>query len=147
MRISIEQLSLEELQSFLREQAEDSFPDLKDAERLKGLSEKWNSHAEFCICRNDEGLMIGMIAFYANRPDREVVYFPHVYVRSECRGQKIMTSMLYVIERYVKERGFKSMCLEVNKSNSIAQIAYTKYGFSYCGEASDNSIYLQFKIS
>lgn len=146
MRIAIEQLQLFELQSFLREQAEDTFPDLKDEERLRVLSEKWHSHAEFCTCRNDDGRLVGMIAFYANQPEGGVVYIPHVYVRSTCRGQRIMTSMLQIVEENVKEKGFKSLRLEVHKSNEIAQRAYTHYGFSYCGEASDKSIFMHLII-
>ena len=146
MRIAIEQLQLEELHPFLREQAEDTFPDLKDEERLSLLSEKWNSYAKFCTCRNDDGRLVGMIAFYVNQPEGGVVYIPHVYVRSACRGQRIMTSMLQIIEESVKEEGFKSLRLEVQKSNEIAQRAYSHYGFSYCGDASDKSIFMHLII-
>lgn len=145
MTIAIEPLSLSELKSFLREQAQDAFPTLKDEENLNLLAEKWQSHAEFCICRLDKRL-VGMIAFYANQPEKGVVYLPHIYVSSECRGQKIMTSMLQKIEEYTEEKGFMSFRLEVLKSNEIAQKAYSHYGFSYSGEASDKSIYLQLKF-
>ena len=147
MRIAIEQLQLEELQLSLREQAEDTFPDLKDAERLKHLSEKWHSHAEFCTCRDEDGLLIGMIAFYANQPEGRVAYIPHVYVRREYRGQRIMTSMLHVVEKTAKRKGFKSMRLEVQISNEMAQTAYSHYGFTYCGDASNNSIYMHLNFS
>lgn len=146
MRIAIEQLQLVELLSFLREQAEDTFPDLRDSERLRTLAEKWHSFAEFCTCRDKNGVLKGMVVFYANRPDVGVAYIPHVYVRGESRGQGIMSSMFKFIEGYVKEKGFTSLCLEVQKSNEIAQRAYIHYGFLYCGEASEKSIYLQFRI-
>ena len=142
MTVAIEHLSLDELKLFLREQAQDAFPSLRDEDRLNLLAEKWQGHAEFCTCRLDNGL-VGMVAFYANQPENGIVYLPHVYVRSECRGQKIMTSMLQKIEEYSKEKGFISFRLEVLKSNEIAKKAYSHYGFSYLGEASDKSIYLQ----
>ena len=147
MIIAIERLSLQELKVFLREQADDAFPDLKDNERLNILAEKWHTYAEFCTCRNDNGHLLGMIAFYANQPEEGVVYLPHVYVRSDCRGQKIMTSMFQIIEKYAKEKDFESFRLEVSKNNEIAQKAYFHYGFSYSGEASAKSIYLQFNFS
>ena len=53
MNITIEQLQLPELKAFLREQADDAFPDLKDEHRLKKLAEKWHTYAEFCICRDE----------------------------------------------------------------------------------------------
>ena len=147
MTIAIEQLSLPELKSFLREQAEDSFPDLKEPTRLMMLSEKWYANAEFCTCRDDSGRLLGMVAFYANQLSNGVVYIPHIYVRSECRGKKIMTSMLQSIGQYAKEKGYMSLRLEVMKSNDVAQQAYTHYGFIYSGEASEESIYLQFNLS
>lgn len=146
MRIAIEQLQLDNLLLSLRDQAEDSFPDLKDSDRLRTLAVKWYSFAEFCTCRDENGVLKGMVIFYANRPDEEVAYISHVYVRGDSRGQRIMSSMFKFIEGYVKEKGFTSLCLEVQKSNEIAQRAYTHYGFSYCGEASEKSIYLQFRI-
>lgn len=142
MTIAIEPLSLSDLKSFLREQAQDAFPSLRDEDKLNVLAEKWQSHAEFCTCRLDNRL-VGMVAFYANQPEKGIVYLPHVYVRSECRGQRIMTSLLNKIEEYTKERGFMAFRLEVLKSNMLAQKAYSHYGFSYLGEASDKSIYLQ----
>ena len=144
--IAIEQLQLEELQSFLREQSEDTFPDLKDEERLRAFSEKWYFFADFCTCRDGNGRLVGMIAFYANQPEGRVAFIPHVYVRSECRGQRIMSSMLQIIEWYVKDKGFTSLRLEVQKSNKIAQRAYSRYGFSYSGDASDKSIYMLFNL-
>lgn len=149
MKITIEQLQLDELQSFLREQADDTFPDLKDEQRLAMLSEKWHSHAEFCTCRNDEGRLVGMIAFYANRPEEKVVYIPHVYVSGQFRGQQLMTSMLHIIEEYVQGKGFKYLRLEVKRNNEMAQRAYLHYGFSRLmeAEASDNSFFMQYSIS
>jgi len=41
MIFQIEKLGFEELSSFLRLQAQDTFPDLKDEGRLKTFAEKW----------------------------------------------------------------------------------------------------------
>lgn len=147
MKIAIEPLPLEELQAFLREQAEDAFPDLKDEQRLTMLSEKWHANAEFCICCNGEGRLVGMIAFYANQPESGVVYIPHVYVSVAHRGQNLMSSMLNTIKEYVKKRGFLYMRLEVEKSNERAHKAYAHYGFSVVGDATVKSIFMQYKIS
>lgn len=146
MKITIERLTLDELQSFLHEQAEDTFPDLKDGQRLKVLSEKWYSCAECCTCRNDEGCLVGIIVFYANQPQDGVVYIPHVYVRSEYRGQKLMSSMMQMIEKFAKGKKYHHLRLEVKKENKVAQKAYLHYGFSYIRESSEKSLFMQYEI-
>lgn len=146
MTIAIEQIELEELQAFLRAQAEDAFPDLKDEKRLAMLSEKWHSQAEICTCRNDKGQLVGMIAFYANQPENGIVYIPHVYVNSECRGKKLMSSMLDTIKEYANDKGFYYMRLEVKKTNQRAQRAYMHYGFGLSGDASNDSLFFQTNI-
>lgn len=147
MNISIEHLQLSELVKFLREQANDAFPGLKDEKRLNMLAEKWHKYAEFCTCRNETGQLVGMIAFYANQPSEGVVYIPHIYVSCEYRGRKVFTSMLRVIEKYVKDSEFRFIRLEVQKSNKNAQKAYSHYGFSYLGAASEESLYMQYNIA
>lgn len=130
MKIAIEPLQLDELRDYLREQADDAFPNLKDELRLNKLSEKWHSYAEFCTCRNDENCLVGMIAFYANQIEGGIAFMPHVYVSIKYRGQGLMTSMLHVIEGYVMNKGFNCIHLEVRKTNERAQRYYLHCGFS-----------------
>ena len=146
MDIAIEHLRLSELVAFLREQADDAFPDLKDELRLNMLAKKWHKNAEFCTCRNDSNHLIGMIAFYANMPEEGIAYIPHVYVTNNYRGQNLMSTMMNIIKEYVKQKGFHSMHLEVQKDNERAQRAYYHYGFEWLG-ASEKSIYLLYRIS
>lgn len=147
MIISIEQLELDELRSFLRKQADDAFPDLKDEERLNTLAEKWSNNAEFCTCRDSEAGLAGMITFYANRPEEAFVYIPHVYVNPEYRGRRIFSNMLHYTEEYVKNRGYRFMRLEVQKNNERAQKAYLNYGFLFIGTGTDNSFFMQYTIN
>lgn len=146
MKIAIEHLNLDELKSFLREQAEDAFPDLKDAARLNMLAEKWHDFAEFCTCREDSGRLVGMIAFYANRQDCDVAYIPHVYISMKYRGTGTFTSMLNQVTNYVYENGFGHVRLEVHKDNIRAQKAYLNNGFQIDGNDSDKSIYMKYTI-
>ena len=147
MIFKIEKLGYEELSSFLRLQAQDAFPDLKDEGRLKTFAEKWSVNADCSTCRDDEGNLIGMIAFYANRPEEAVVYIPHVYVRGEYRGNKVFSTMLRLIDTYAKKKNYLTMRLEVKKINEIAQIAYSHYGFVITGDATEDSYYMQYQIS
>lgn len=141
MTIAIESLSLLELKAFLREQALDAFPALQDEGRLTMLAEKWHTHAEFCTCR-DEGILVGMIAFYANQPECGVAYIPHVYVSPGFRRQGAFRQMLQTVESNIEKKGFKEVKLEVQNENTRAQKAYLKYGFSVLSTSDDNSIYM-----
>lgn len=141
MTIAIEQLSLPELKSFLREQAQDAFPSLKDEDKLNVLAEKWQSHAEFCTCRLDNRL-VGMIAFYANDSETGLAYIPHVYVSPFHRREGLFSKMLKLIEESITTRGFTKIKLEVDKNNLNAQAVYQKNGFSIIGETSLTSLYM-----
>jgi ribosomal protein S18 acetylase RimI-like enzyme len=129
MIIAIEHLQLSELVAFLREQADEAFPDLKDEQRLNMLSEKWHKYAEFCTCRDDNGIIIGMIAFYANRAEEKVVYVPHVFVTSTYRRKGLFMHMMALVEHIGIMRGFHKIQLEVAHDNSIAIKSYQKFGF------------------
>lgn len=129
MIFQIERLEFEELSVFLRLQAEDCFPNLKDEERLKILAEKWSSNAEWSTCRDDEGHLIGMIAFYANGQGADFAYIPHVYVSPMYRRKGIFSNMLEIIARHIKEKGFHEIRLEVDKQNKRAQYSYQSNGF------------------
>lgn len=142
MTFQIERLEFEELCVFLHLQAEDSFPDLKDVDRLKMLAKKWSTNADCSTCRNDEGQLVGMIAFYANGQSVDFAYIPHVYVSSNYRKRGLFSRMLSNAEEYIKTKGFGKIKLEVHNSNSDAIRVYLNHNFMEDGEASDNSRYM-----
>jgi ribosomal protein S18 acetylase RimI-like enzyme len=143
MNIAIEHLELDELRSFLREQADDAFPDLKDEQRLNMLAEKWSKNAGFCTCRNVEGGLVGMIAFYANGEGADFVYIPHIYVSPNFRGEGVFKQMLRVVENGVRTRGFKEIRLEVHTDNYVALKSYERTGFIRFDAASNDSVFLK----
>lgn len=149
MTIAIEHLSLKELKSFLREQALDTFPALKDEHRLTMLAAKWYEHAEFCTCRDDSGQLVGMIAFYANQPETGIAYIPHIYVSPAYRGRGIFSQMLQRVVTNIKQKGYTSIKLEVSKDNMTAQKAYIKQGFQFLPEKIGGGIsaYMTLSIS
>ena len=142
MTFQIERLGFAELYDFLRFQAKDSFPDLKDEDRLKMLAEKWSKYAECSTCRNDDEHLVGMIAFYANRQGAEFAYIPHVYVSPDYRHQGLFSKMLQIMETYVKQKGFSKIKLEVNNDNIIAKSSYIRQGFVEDIIASEETVYL-----
>ena len=143
MNIAIEQLLFSELVEFLQIQADEAFPSLKDEQQLDQLSKKWQKYAKFCICRDANNQLVGMIVFYDNQPENKIVYLPHVYVSKAYRGTGTFTLLLDTIVSYVKEKGFNCIRLEVSNENVRAQNAYLKNGFLIDGSASEKSMYMK----
>lgn len=143
MHFIIEHLRLYDLAAFLREQADDIFFELKDENRLNMLADKWSHYAEFCTCRDDNGHLVGMIVFYANRLEGQVAYIPHVYVKKEYRRKGIYGSLFRGMVGYVKQKGYNKIRLEVEKDNTIAIMTYCHYGFSIIGECKRYSYYME----
>lgn len=137
----IEPISLEELLIYMRFQANEAFPSLKDKTKLHAFATKLYENAEFCLCR-DEGNLVGMIAFYANGQGADFAYIPHVYVSPNYRKVGLFSRMLNTIEKYVQEKGFSEIRLEVEKDNDFAQSAYLRNGFTQYGIAGTDSIYM-----
>lgn len=137
----IESITFEELLHYMRFQANEAFPSLRDENRLLTFATKLHDNAEFCLYR-DEGKVVGMIAFYANRRGASFAYIPHIYVEPKYRGLGVFSQMLHKIEDYVKSKGFSEIKLEVNKNNQRAQHAYHNHGFIESNEASASSIYM-----
>jgi ribosomal protein S18 acetylase RimI-like enzyme len=143
MNFAIEQLQLDELRNFLREQADDAFPDLKDEQHLNTLAEKWSKNAEFCACRNAEGGLVGMIAFYANGEGADFAYIPHVYVSPDFQGKGVFKQMLQLVENKVRAKGFEEIRLEVHNDNHAALECYKRTGFVWFDAASSDSVFLK----
>ena len=137
----IEPISLEELLNYMRFQANEAFPSLKDKTKLLAFATKLHENAEFCLCR-DEGKLVGMIAYYANGQGADFAYIPHVYVSPNYRKISLFSRMLNTIEEYVIKKGFSEIRLEVENDNWGAQSAYLKNGFLQKKIASPKSIYM-----
>lgn len=134
-------IGYDEFLAFMRQQADDTFPSLKDEERLISFTTKLHENAEFCLCR-DEGDLVGMIAFYANGKRANFAYMPHVYVSPSYRVKGLFSKMLSIVEDYVRTKGFTEIRLEVDNNNYSAKSAYLRNGFVQGKVASPNSVYL-----
>lgn len=124
----IETIAFEELLNYMRFQANEAFPSLKDKTKLHAFATKLYENAEFCLCR-DEGDLVGMIAFYANRKGADFAYIPHVYVSPKYRKKRFFATMLNKVEYSIRKKGFFEIKLEVEKDNVLAQSVYSKNGF------------------
>lgn len=137
----IETIQNEELLAFMRLQAEEASPFFRDEAQLEAYAKKWNDYATLCLCR-DNGLLIGMIAFYSNRRDLDFAYITHVYVSSAYRRKGVFGRMLNVVVAYVQEKAIPKIKLEVKLTNIIARKVYEGNGFKEEGKATEDSVYL-----
>ena len=83
----------------------------------------------FLVARNEEGV-IGYISFTIILDECQIVNVA-VSQCARCRG--IGSLLLDHFLRYVKEKGVKSVYLEVRESNSAAIMLYEKFNFSRSG--------------
>lgn len=137
----IESIAFIELLNYMRFQANEAFPSLKDEERLLSFATKLHENAEFCLCR-DDGELVGMIAYYANGQGADFAYIPHVYVSPNYRKVGLFSRMMNTIEKYVQEKGFSEIRLEVENDNWSARSAYLNNGFILKKIAGPKSIYM-----
>lgn len=137
----IETIAFEELLNYMRFQANEAFPSLKDETKLLAFATKLHENAEFCLCRDEEDL-VGMIAFYANGKGANFAYMPHVYVSPSYRVKGLFSKMLSIVEDYMRTKGFTEIRLEVDNNNGRAKSAYLRNGFVQGNIASPNSIYM-----
>ena len=118
----------EELLLYMQYQVADAFPHLRGEQRTKAFTDKLYAHADFCFCR-DEGLPIGMIAYYANGEGADFAYLAQVYVSPDYRRMGLCSRMLELVAQNARSKGFQEIRLEVYKYNMYAQHYYMNHGF------------------
>ena len=73
--------------------------------------------------------IIGLIAFYANKPELHYAYISLICVLQQYEGQKVGKKLIEKCILRIKAKGFKLLNLEVNSENSHAIEFYLKKGF------------------
>lgn len=95
----------------------------------KTYSEKLSENAEFCTVRTDDNELIGVLAFYCNRPPE--AYISHACIDSSHRGKQLIHKMLINLQDYLVSKQFHSLKVEVLNDNKPAIRAYENFGFSF----------------
>lgn len=103
------------------------FPRSSLIDKAYELSEKWALYADVITAKNENGDLLGLIVYYANRLPQ--VFTTHVWVDVSVRGRGICGKMLKFQERICALKGFTEHHLEVACNNISAIKAYKKFGF------------------
>ena len=107
---------------------------------INALAKKYYKFAELiCACCDDD--IIGYVSYYANDNITKTAYISMVVVKKQYRGKGIAKSMIQKVIDDCKNRNFKSIRLEVHKTNYAAIQLYTKLGFRIEQYADGNSLY------
>lgn len=101
-------------------------------------SQKLANNAEFCVARDENNEIIGVIAFYCNQ--LPVAYISHACIDKNHRGKKLIVKMLDCVQQYAQYNNFESLKVEVLNDNYPAIKAYENFGFSFISKASPKSL-------
>lgn len=99
---------------------------------IKEWIHKMHLHALFITAKDENNVLKGIIAFYANR-GREA-YITHIWVEESTRGQGICGGMMNKVDQIVSALKFSTIRLEVRKNNNSAIRAYLKNGYEISEE-------------
>lgn len=107
-------------------QSESEYLNISDVD---SYTNKIINNADFAI-DNDKGF----IAYYANDFTSKKAYITMVIIDKKYRGKQIGKKLLNKVLEDLRNRGFLSCQLEVDKYNYVASNMYSSFGFFKVGE-------------
>ena len=137
--IKNERLDLKDVLDFFVLTTND-LPDFKEYNFLENRAKKISDLADFVTCRTLTGKLIGMIAFYMNRPP--LCYITHVSLLDGYKGLGLFKRMYVFLERRVSLNGCMLVKLEVLKNNIYAIKSYCNCGFKIVDNDSDKRFFM-----
>ena len=142
LEYSIQTPEFQELLDFLKRSDVEFDSPLSAKVDLEEYAAKLWEHSTVVTCR-DNGVIIGMINCYTNRPPRG--FISNVCVLSGYQGKGVFAKMFSLLCRECCSIGVEEIVLEVNKTNDKALVAYSKIGFTECEDSAD-SLYMIYEI-
>ena len=125
-RFSYGNLSFEEVRTFLLE-TDDEFPTPLSAHvDIDSYAKKLSAFSDFAVCMDGENI-VGMISCYTNQPP--LGYISNVCVKKPFQGQKVFSRLFHLLLTNLKDKGIRSLRLEVDLENENAHSTYESYGF------------------
>ena len=110
---------------------------------LEEYARKLSAFSSFAYCEED-GDIAGMISCYTNSPPSG--YISNVCIKKKHQGKGLFSQMFSVLLQNCKSIGIGVIRLEVNNDNISAQNIYRHTGFTECGQARNQSIYMEYII-
>ena len=133
-------LSFDAVLCFLQETDTVFQTPLSQKVNLSEYARKLSDYSMFSYCEI-EGRIVGMISCYVNRPP--VSYISNVCVRGEYQHRGVFSGMFRLLIAELKQRGIKTVRLEVNDQNENAQEVYRHFDFVPVDRAGENSVFFE----
>jgi ribosomal protein S18 acetylase RimI-like enzyme len=134
--IRLNSISLEELTNIHLLCNDDFVPALSERVCIYEYCNKLYKNAEIISCHNNNNL-VGTIGMYCNDLSGSVAYISTVCVHPTMRGKKIGDLLLSTAKVVAKDKGMKTIKLEVDRNNYKAISLYLKKGFKQCENLTD----------
>lgn len=87
--------------------------------------------------------LVGLIAFYANDPNKNNAYLSLLGVTKQYRKMGMASNLFYMSYEYLKNKNFNQIQLEVYKDNVVARDFYGKHNFKVIKEIDSGSLLMQ----
>ena len=104
-------------------------PLLSERVDLAAYGAKLAAHAQRFEAWSGDRL-IGLVAAYANAPERQSIFVTNVSVMPDRHGQGIATRLLSSCIDYARDAGFMRVALKVDARNKRARALYRALNFS-----------------
>lgn len=93
-----------------------------------------------------DGGIVGIASVYVNNYDIKQAYLTYIAFLDNYTHCGYGSELLNSVLKTAQEAGMHQIKLEVKKTNYRAYAFYTKHGFDYLEDASENSVYMVCKI-
>lgn len=117
-----------------------------DRANFETLFHKIDTYADFIVATIDD-LPIGYAALYANNKDSKEAFIALIGVDKRFQGNHVGKALMDNCVNISKQRGMRTIRLEVLDIDKGAQAFYSKQGFLEDGRCSSESIYMKKIIS
>ena len=103
-------------------------PPLSQSIDIDKMADKWSKYAKFFTLHNEDKELVALVVFYENKEER-FLYIPHLVVRAPFRHKRVGHKSIEYLLEAKKTEGYKSLRLEVLKTNANAIQFYHREGF------------------
>lgn len=117
----------------------------EDMEYIEKRTLKFTNYANvYAIYENK---YIGFAAVYMNDNENKIAYISSIGINEQERSKHFGSELIRYCENESKRNGMCKIQLEVKKNNTIANMFYLKNGYSYLKKESENSFFMEKKLT
>src|SRR5262245_45301074 len=128
-----------EITAFLEEIDSEFDPPLSSRTNLEAYASKLTTLATILSIR-ETARLTAFAAIYCNDPHGTTAFLSMIAVRKDRRGRGLARVLLDMCSRYLRERHFTTLKLEVYRNNMPARQMYERLGFQVVDESESSFV-------